>query len=175
MAPPHARKGWFMAELIVVAYDRDVDAEGAYRTIQGLQDDLVVELAGLALVHVDKAGRTHVETPARAQQVTAAAAIGALFGTLIGLLLFVPAVGFVAGGALGALVAALNGTAVDAQFRARAREEIEHGESALIVYATKVTADKFGQALAPFGGTLIQTSLSEADEHLLARDLTSVK
>jgi len=40
-----------------------------------------------------------------------------------------------------------------------------------VIYATKLTADRFAAALAPFHGTVMQTSLSEADERELAHDL----
>ena len=35
-----------MADLIVIAFDTESQAEGAYEKIQSLQDDLIVELAG---------------------------------------------------------------------------------------------------------------------------------
>jgi uncharacterized membrane protein len=37
--------------------------------------------------------------------------------------------------------------------------------------ASKITEDKFGAALQPYGGTILQTWLSEADERELASDL----
>ena len=39
--------------------------------------------------------------------------------------------------------------------------------------ATKVAEDKFAAALAPFGGTVLQTSLSAEDEKELAEELAA--
>ncbi len=160
-----------MADLIVISFTDDADAVAAYEEVQQLQSDLVVELAGLALVHRDEKGKTHVETPGPVGKVGAGAAGGALFGTLLGLLFFVPFFGLVIGGALGALFAGLDKTGIDAEFRERVKSAVADGRSAVVVYATKITEDKFGEALSRFGGTVVQTSLSEADEHELAHDM----
>jgi uncharacterized membrane protein len=39
--------------------------------------------------------------------------------------------------------------------------------------AEKITEDKFADRMAPYGGTLLKTSLSEADERELAHDLSA--
>lgn len=164
-----------MADLIVISFDDRVQAISAYEEVQALQSDLVVELAGLALVTVDDKGKTHVETPGPAGNVGAGAAGGALFGTLLGLLFFVPFFGLVIGGALGALVAGLDKTGLNREFRERVKNAVADGRSAVVIYATKITEDKFGEALARFQGTIVQTSLSEADEHELAHDMTGTR
>jgi len=164
-----------MADLIVISFDDDAKAVAAYEEVQQLQHDLVVELAGLALVRVDEKGKTHVETPGPAGKVGAGAAGGALFGTLLGLLFFVPFFGLVIGGALGALFAGLDKTGLNAEFRDRVKSAVADGRSAVVVYATKITEDKFGAALSGFGGTIVQTSLSADDEHELAHDMTGAR
>lgn len=161
-----------MADLIVIAFDSESDAEGAYTEIQRLQGDLVVQLAGLALVKVDEDGKTHVDYPGPAGKIGAGAAGGALFGTLIGILFFVPFAGLIFGGLMGALFAGLDKTGLDAQFRDRVRSTVSAGKSAVVIYATKLTADKFAAALSPYNGTVVQTSLSEEDEKELVHDLS---
>ena len=164
-----------MADLIVISFDDDANAVAAYEEVQQLQNDLVVELAGLALVRVDEKGKTHVETPGPVGKVGAGAAGGALFGTLLGLLFFVPFFGLVIGGALGALFAGLDKTGLNAEFRDRVKNAVADGRSAVVIYATKITEDKFGAALSRFGGTVVQTSLSADDEHELAHDMTGAR
>jgi uncharacterized membrane protein len=39
--------------------------------------------------------------------------------------------------------------------------------------ASKITDDKFASAMRPFGGEILKTSMSEADEHELAEELAS--
>lgn len=165
------RKQENMAELIVISYDTESDAEGAYNRIQALQDDLVVELAGLALVKVDGEGKTKVEYPGTAGKVGFGAASGALFGSLIGILFFIPIAGLVFGGLLGALFAGLDKTGINAEFRDRVKSTVTAGKSAVVIYALKLTEDKFAEALAPYNGTVVQTSLSKEDEAELVKDL----
>jgi len=160
-----------MADLIVIAFDSEAQAEAAYNEVQSLQSDLVVELAGLALVKVDGEGKTHVEYPGTVGKVGVGAAGGALFGTLIGILFFVPFVGLVFGGLFGALFAGIDKTGLDTEFRNRVKSTVTAGKSAIVLYATKLTEDKFAAALAPYGGTVVQTSLSKEDETTLIHDL----
>jgi len=164
-----------MADLIVISFDTETEAENAYAEIQRLQDDLVVELAGLALVKVDSEGKTHVETPGPVGKVGLGAAGGALFGTFLGLLFFVPIAGLVVGGLIGGLFAGLDKTGLNAEFRERVRSTVTAGKSAVVIYATKLTEDKFTAALAPYNGTVVQTSLSSEDEHTMAHDLSDAK
>jgi uncharacterized membrane protein len=161
-----------MADLIVISFDSESQAEAAYNRVLELQDDLVVELAGLALVKVDGEGKTHVETPGSAGKVGLGVAGGAFFGALLGILFFIPFVGLIAGGAMGALFAGLDRTGINAEFRDRVKGSVRAGKSAIVVYATKLTEDKFAAALEPYKGTVVQTSLSEQDEHELAHDIS---
>ena len=69
-----------MTELIVITFENEPDAEAAYRKVLNLQEDLVVELAGLALVKVDESGKKHVETP-HSGDLGKDVGRGALFGT----------------------------------------------------------------------------------------------
>ncbi|MFK0400866.1 DUF1269 domain-containing protein [Microbacterium sp. NPDC090225] len=157
-----------MADLIVISFDTEADAEGAYATIQGLADDLVVELAGLALVKVDSDGKMKVEHPGAAGDVGLGATSGALFGFLLGILFFVPWAGLIFGGAFGALIAGLDKSGIDSEFRERVKSAVAAGKSAVVLYATKLTEDKFAAAIAPYRGTIVQTSLSaEAEEELI--------
>lgn len=161
-----------MADLIVIAFDNETDAEGAYEKVQELQGDLIVELAGLALVKVDAEGKTHVEHPGAAGNIGLGAASGALFGTLIGILFFVPFFGLVFGGLIGALFAGIDKTGLNSEFRSQVKESVGAGKSAVVIYTVKLTEDKFAAAIAPFNGTVIKTSLSEADEKALIHDLS---
>ncbi|MDO9396497.1 MAG: DUF1269 domain-containing protein [Herbiconiux sp.] len=161
-----------MADLIVIAFDSETDAEGAYEKVQELNGDLIVQLSGLALVKVDADGKTHVDHPGGVGNIGLGAAGGALFGTLIGILFFVPFVGLVFGGLMGALFAGIDKTGLNAEFRSQVKESVSAGKSAVVIYTTKITEDKFAAALAPYNGTVIKTSLSAEDEKALIHDLS---
>lgn len=159
-----------MSDLIVIGYDNPVAARQAYEQVQRLQQDFIVDLRGLAIVDVDRDGKTHVDTPKRI--IGSSAVSGALFGLLLGLLFFIPGMVFL-GGAVGALMGLLNKSGVDADFRNRVQHLIEPGHSAVVIMAAKITEDKFGPAMQPFGGTILKTSLSESQEKELATELAN--
>lgn len=158
-----------MSELIIIGYEDEAAAQQAYDKVQELQRDYVVSLNGLALVRVDQDGRTKVETPTRLVGVSAAS--GALWGALFGVLFLMPGVGMLLGGALGALMGQLNKVGINDGFKRRVQGLMHPNSAAVVLMASKITEDKFRAALAPFGGTVLQTSLSEEDEHELAEEL----
>ncbi|SDC26064.1 Uncharacterized membrane protein [Sanguibacter gelidistatuariae] len=159
-----------MSELIVIGYDDHAVATQAYNQVMQLQKDFVVQLSGLAVVQVDAEGKSHVETPGKIVGVSAAS--GALWGMIIGLLFLVPFVGLALGGALGALMGKMGKSGIDDEFRSQVQEMLKPGSAAVVVMASKITEDKFADAMKQYGGTLLKTSLSEEDEKELAHELT---
>jgi uncharacterized membrane protein len=157
-----------MSDLIVIGYENPQTARQAYEQVQRLQQDFVVDLAGLAIIDVDADGKTHVDTPRRI--IGASAVSGALFGLLLGILFFVPGMALL-GGAIGALMGKFNQSGVDARFRDQVEHLLDPGHSAVVIMASKITEDKFATAMQPFGGTILKTSLSESDEKELAEEL----
>ena len=158
-----------MSELIVIGYEDHAKATAAYNEVLSMQADYVVTLNGLAIVTVDAEGKSHVETPQKI--VGASAAGGALWGMLLGLLFFVPFVGLAVGGLMGALFGKLGKSGVNEQFRAQVNDLLKPGTAGIVIMASKITEDKFGDRIGPYGGTLLKTSLSEADEKELSEDL----
>lgn len=150
-----------MSDLIVIGYEDPAVARRAYEEVLRLQKDFVVELRGLAIVEVDSDGKTHVDTPRRV--IGSSAAFGAMWGLLLGVLFFVPGMVLI-GGAFGALMGKLNQSGVNAEFRDRVDHLLDPGHSAVVIMASKITEDRFSAAMSQFGGQILQTSLSEADE-----------
>ncbi|MCM3660746.1 DUF1269 domain-containing protein [Georgenia satyanarayanai] len=161
-----------MSELIILGYDDHVTARRAYDKVLDLERDFIVELAGLALVRVDDDGEKHVDTPSNV--VWASTASGALWGgggAIFGLLFLVPGFGLLVGGALGALTGRLGRSGINRSFQDRVQGLLDPGKAAVVVMARKVTEDRFAAAMGDFGGTVLKTSLSEADERELAEEL----
>ena len=159
-----------MSELIVIGYDSPVQARSAYSEVLALQSDFIADLRGVAIVTVDSEGKNHVETPQKI--VGLGAASGALWGMLIGLLFFVPFLGAALGGAMGALFGKLAKSGINDTFRQQVQDLLQPGKAAVVIMAEKITEDKFADRMAPHGGTLLKTSMSEADERELAHDLS---
>jgi uncharacterized membrane protein len=160
-----------MSDLIIIGYDDHDTAKRAYDEVLGLNKDHIVELTGLAVVTVDAEGHSHVDTPGKL--VAGGAATGALWGTLLGLLFLAPFAGALVGGALGALFGKLGKSGIDDQFRDRVRAMLAPGKAAVVVMSSQRTEDKFADALRPFGGEILQTSLSNEQEKELAEELGS--
>jgi uncharacterized membrane protein len=157
-----------VSDLIVIGYEDAASARQAYEQVLNLQQEFIIELRGLAIVDVDADGKTHVDTPQRIVGTSVAA--GALWGLLFGLLFFVPGMALV-GGALGALFGKLNEHGINDRFRAQVQGLLTPGHSAVVIMAGKVTEDKFAARMQQFGGTILKTSLSDADEKDLAEEL----
>ena len=103
----------------------------------------------------------------------AGAASGGMWGALVGLLFLNPLVG----AALGAGVGALSG-----RFTESHRRQIHEGRSGSVdarpscalFMVRRVTADKVIPAMAPFGGTVLRTNLSDEQEGGLQAALKAV-
>ncbi len=158
-----------MSELIIIGYDDHATAERANAKVLELQRDFVLNLTGLAVVRVDDDGKKHIDTPGSI--VGASASSGAIWGMIIGLLFLVPGFGFLFGGAWGALMGVASRSGINKSLRNRVDGLLEPGKAAVVVMATKVTEDKFAAGMAEFGGTVLKTSLSDADEKALAEEL----
>jgi uncharacterized membrane protein len=158
-----------MSDLIIIGYDDHDTAKRSYAQVIELQKDHIVELNGLAVVTVDAEGHSHVDTPTKI--VSGSAAGGALWGTLFGLLFLVPVAGALVGGALGALFGTLSKSGIDKSFRDRVQSMLSPGKAAVVILSQQRTEDKFVDALKPFGGQILQTSLSHEQERELTEEL----
>jgi len=83
------------------------------------------------------------------------------------MLFLTPGLGLL-GGALGAMFGKLAKNGIDDNFRAQVQQLIEPGRAAVVIMAAKITEDKFADAMSPFGGRVVKTSLSDAAEQELA-------
>ena len=91
---------------------------------------------------------------------------------LFGLLFFVPIVGAALGAGIGALTGAIVKHGVDKDFQDRVRNLLSTDDSAAVfMVVDEMTTDKFIDAIRPFGGDVLQTSLSIKDEEELKHEL----
>jgi uncharacterized membrane protein len=154
-----------MAELVVIGYKDEATANGALETLGKLQKDLVVDLAGAAVVTCDAEGKYKMSTPTHA--TGAGAASGALWGMIFGLLFLIPVAGLVIGGVMGALFGKMGDTGIKQEFISQVRDVLKPGMAGLVIMYRKATPDKTIEALAPFGGHVLKSSLSSDAEAAL--------
>ncbi len=160
-----------MAEVVVIGYPDKQTAERVVAVIEGLQKKLIVEVAGLAIVGRDAKGKYLVETPSHPTR--AGAAGGAIWGLLFGALLFVPIAGLAVGGLVGASAGKLSEMGVKKEFIEQCNDVVLPGTYAVVAIVVKATADKAVEALKPYGGKVLRTSLSEEAEDELTKALVA--
>ncbi|KGF73524.1 membrane protein [Neosynechococcus sphagnicola sy1] len=151
-----------MADLFVVAYEDEFKAEEVRLTLARLQKEHLIELADAAVVVKDKDGKIKLK---QAIDLTSAGAVsGGFWGLLIGTLFFVPLLGAAVGAASGAISGALTDIGIDDNFMKELGATLQPSTSALFVLVSKVTPDKVLEEVAPFGGKVLQTSLTKTQE-----------
>lgn len=154
-----------MSEMVVLGYPDEQTAEKAMNEVLRLQKDYMIQLDQVAIVQQDPDGKFHTHSPG---SLTAAGGTwGAFWGMLFGMLFFVPFLGLAIGGAMGALFGKMAKVGLDKEFLDRVRDSIKPGTSALFMVIEKVTPDKVIEALKPYGGTVLRTSLPEDAEKRL--------
>jgi uncharacterized membrane protein len=158
-----------MAELIAIGYQDEETGARAAKEAERLADDLVIQPDAIAVISRDKEGKFHVTT--NHHMVGGGATWGMFWGLLFGILFFVPVLGMAVGAGLGALTGKLAKSGVDKEFEKKVRDMLQPGTSALFLVVEKVTPDKAIAAMAPFGGTVLKSSLSRDAERELQEAL----
>jgi uncharacterized membrane protein len=150
------------SSLIAVAYPDSKTAFEVAATLSRLQKEYLVKLEDLAVVTKDEKGKLKLH---QSQDLVGAGALGGAFwGMLFGLLFLVPFVGAAVGAATGALSGALTDIGIDDNFMRDLAANLSPNSSALFVLVVSATEDKVLPEIAKYGGTVLKTSLSTAEE-----------
>src|SRR5262245_52346788 len=154
-----------MSTLVAVAYE---DAETAEKVRQELIEatkEHLLRLEDAVVVECQPDGKIKLH---QAMSTTGAGALGgAAWGGLIGLLFLVPLFGMAVGAATGAVAGKLTDTGVNDDFMKQLGAKLQPGTAALIALGSTDARDKLIERVKPYGGEIIQTSLSEEDEEQL--------
>jgi uncharacterized membrane protein len=156
-----------MATLVAIGYPDQTTADAAMATVHQLESELIIEASAVAAISRDIEGKYHVHTAHDGGGAGGGAVWGGFWGLLFGLLFFIPFAGWALGAGLGALFGHLGKDGIDKAFQDQVREYVKPGTSALFLIIEHVTPDKAVAALEQYGGTVIKTSLSEADTQRL--------
>ncbi|MCX4726293.1 DUF1269 domain-containing protein [Streptomyces sp. NPDC090052] len=157
-----------MSNLFVIAYDDVATANQVRDKVVTLSRQHLIDLEDVVVVERREAdGKIKLH---QAVNLTAAGATGgALWGGVIGLLFLAPLLGAAVGAAAGAAGGAARDVGVNDDFMREVSSNLRPGAAALFALAKSEAVDKVVAELAPFGGQLVQTSLSSEDEeHLKA-------
>ena len=161
------------ADLIVIAFPGDEHrAEDVLRELRSLRAEHLVDLEDAICVVRNTHGHTHLHQSMPSHS-GAGARRGAFWGLLVGIVLSVPfpglgalyAAGVAAGSAvvgagIGALTSHREDFGIDDQFARHVGESLQPGSSAIFALLRATPLESVLPELAPFGGVLLQTTLS---------------
>jgi uncharacterized membrane protein len=154
-----------MSNLVVISFEDEQQAAAALQTLRDQQKAGQIHINDTAVVRKDADGKVHVKN-----EVSSATEIGAVAGGALGLVLgfMFPIAGIAIGAAGGAAVGAMLEKGVDGKFVKDVSQQLEPGKSALFVVFAQANPSVM-QALKPYQGKVLQTTLSSDLEERLRR------
>jgi uncharacterized membrane protein len=151
--------------LVVVAYEDEQTAVQARDKLRQLEKQALIGLDDAVVVVRHADGKVKIK---QSTSLTGASALsGAFWGMLIGLIFLMPGLGALVGAATGAISGRLVDIGIDDRFIKEVSAAIEPGSSALFLLIHQATPDRVIAEMKEFGGRVIQTNLSEAQESAL--------
>jgi len=158
-----------MSNLVVIAFEEEHKAFELRAELVKLQKEYLIKMEDAVVVTKDIEGKVKLH---QAVNLTAAGAVGGTFwGALIGLIFLNPLVGAAVGAGAGALSGKMADIGIDDKFMKELGETFQPNRSAVCVLVKEATPDKVMDKLRGFGGKVLQTSLSKADEEKLQQVL----
>jgi uncharacterized membrane protein len=160
-----------MSTLIAIAYpDRDTAEQVRQELVRATKEHLV-RLEDAVVVEHQADGKIKLH---QAMSTTGAgAAGGAMWGGLIGLLFLAPLLGMAVGAASGALGGKMADVGVSDDFVRDLGDKLQPGAAALIALGSTDARDKVIERVRPFGGEILQSSLSTEQEEQLRAALSA--
>jgi uncharacterized membrane protein len=158
-----------MSTLIAIGYPDENTAAAAGDKAEELASQLIIQPDAIAVIRRDVEGKYHVTT--NHHPVAGGTTWGMFWGLLFGMLFFVPVIGMAVGAGLGALMGKVEKVGIDKQFEQQVKDMVQPGTSALFLVVEHATPDKAVEAMAPFGGTVLKSSLSKDAEKELQQAL----
>jgi uncharacterized membrane protein len=153
------------ARLLVVVYPDPATAKQALARLASLADERVLSVDDAAIVVREPDGangqgsisieQTHALAPG--EGVVGGGTVGLLLGLALGL----PVIGTLAGMAAGGVGAAAIDTGIDDSKLRQVGSELTPGRAALAALVDSADWDQVGGALAPFGGTVLVSEVTE--------------
>jgi uncharacterized membrane protein len=162
-----------MSDFVAITYEGHLKAQEVRIKLLKMEKEHLIDLED-AVVAIKKAnGKTKLY---QMNNLTASGAcVGSFWGALMGLVFLSPLAGAAIGGSIGAVTGALNDIGIDDKFMKELSANMKPDSSTLFVLIRSMTPDKVLEEVQPFGGKLLQTSLSHKDETKLQAALDTAK
>jgi uncharacterized membrane protein len=166
-----------MSDLIVIVYPNEAKAEEMRQKLLNLQKEYLIELDDAVIAVRNQAG--HVKLNQLISTTKIGALQGSLWGLIIGTIFLMPvmgpAIGALSGAALGAASGAIGGAlsdfGINDDFMEKLAASLDPGKAALFLLVQKMTADKVLEAIKGTGGKVLRTSLDHSKEESLREAL----
>ena len=162
-----------MSNLFVVAYNDLATANQVREKLFEMSREHLVDLEDAVVVERREDGKIKLHQSISNTAVGAAG--GALWGGVIGLLFLQPLLGAAVGAAAGAAGGALTDTGINDDFMRDLSNNLRPGAAALFALFKTAATDKVIPRIAEYGGHLVQTSLSQADEDALREAIAAAR
>jgi uncharacterized membrane protein len=151
-----------MSNLVVLAFENETGASQTLQEVEKLQKQNLIHVEDAATAVRHSGGKVKVR---QVKGLAGAGALGGAFwGMLFGLLFFVPFLGLAVGAATGALFGKAADLGINDDFIREVSTSVQPGNSALFLFASDAQTDKVIEALKPYDGKVIYTSLSKEEE-----------
>jgi uncharacterized membrane protein len=154
-----------MSTLVAIAYPDAATAEQVRRELVQATKEHLVRLEDAVVVEHGPDGKIKLNQAMSTTGVGAAG--GALWGGLIGLIFLAPLLGMAVGAAAGAVGGKATDVGVNDNFMKELGAKLPAGGAALIALGSTDARDKVIERLKPYGGEILQTSLSSDEEERL--------
>ena len=162
-----------MAELVVIAFPNEAQAEAVRQRLLAMQKEYLIELGDAVIAIKDDQGRIKLN---QLLNTTAVGAVsGSFWGSLIGLIFLMPLTGAAIGAASGAISGKLTDIGINDKWMKDVAAAIQPGAAALFLLIRKVTTDKVLEGLRGEGGTVLRTSLDHTKEAALQEALVGIQ
>ncbi len=162
-----------MSKLVVIEF---ADHEAAFdmrAELAKLQKEYLIDMDDVVVVTKDEKGKIKLH---QAVNLTALGAVqGSMWGLLIGMLFLNPILGLAVGTGTGALAGKLRDVGINDEFMKELAADLKEGTSALFILFRSVTGEKVLERLKQkgFKGKVLQTSLTVQAEEDLRKILES--
>jgi len=161
-----------MSTLVAIAYPDTATAEQVRQELIRATKEHLVRLEDAVVVERKPDGKIKLH---QAMSTTGAgAAGGALWGGLIGLIFLAPLFGMAIGAASGAFAGKVSDVGVNDNFMKELGAKLPEGGAALLALGSTDARDKLIERVRPYGGEIIQTSLTSEEEERLRAALAPV-
>jgi uncharacterized membrane protein len=171
--PANQTGGKDMSDLVVIEFPSEAKAEEVRTKLLAMQKDYLIELGDAVIATKQADGK--VKLNQLFHPTSAGAAMGTLWGALVGMIFLMPLAGAAIGAASGALSGALTDVGIDDKFMKEVAASLDGGNAALFILIRKMTTDKVLEDLKGVGGKVLRTSYDHAKQEALQKALSDVQ